>query len=87
MRSESWCLRLTKHGWFDTYRTYLALRDGIYLDQTPHRGGALRFDSETDAVDYGQDLVRAGRCIAYEVEYIPADPVERHSIEGTGGAA
>lgn len=66
---------------------YLALRDGLYIDYTSARGNALRFDSETEADSYGRDLVRAGHCIAYDVEYIPADPTTRRGVQGTGGAA
>lgn len=86
MRVDTWCLRITKQGWEGTYRTYLAFRDGMYLDQTPYRGSAARFDTEEEATDYGNSLVRAEHCISYEVEHIPADPPLR-GVGGTGGVA
>lgn len=78
MRTETWCLRLTKRGREGTYRTYLTVRDGMYLGQTPYRGSSLRFDSEAEAASFGDDLVRARRAVAYEVEHIPADGTPRN---------
>jgi hypothetical protein len=69
------------------YRTYLALRDGMYIDQTPYRGNAMRFDSHAEADQYGQDLVRARHCVAYAVEHVPADAPLHHADQGTGGVA
>lgn len=87
MRVETWCLRLTRQGDYGTYRIYLAFRDGMYLDQTPFRGSSARFYSEEDAHDYGNSLVRARRCLSYEVEHIPADAPLAHAEHGTGGIA
>lgn len=86
MRTDTWCLRLTKQGMYGTYRIYLAFRDGMYLDQTPYRGSAARFDTEDEARDYGDSLVRARRCLSYETEHIPADAPLTHAEQGTGGA-
>jgi hypothetical protein len=59
----------------------------MYMDQSPYRGNAMRFDSHAEADQYGQDLVRARHCVAYDVEPVPADPPRRHIDAGTGGAA
>lgn len=87
MRVETWCLRLTKDGWPGPYRIYLAFRDGMYLDQTPYRGSSARFYSEQEARDYGDSLIRARKCLSYEVEHIPADEPLAHAEHGTGGIA